>query len=462
MPDEPPVGMETGSPDGAAGRGGTGPAGSAVKGRAGAEAPPGAGSERAGPRQLRRAGRGPAGTEVPDRAPGIPTELDHVAVAVTDLERAIDWYRAAFGVEVAHRERVERDGVEEALLKVADSYIQLVTPIRDDSPVARHLERRGQGLHHVGYRVTDCAAAAESVREAGGEVIDEHPRAGSRGTTVSFVHPRSAFGTLIELVQEAATGPAAPADRSPTGTTTLAIDVGGTGLKASVLNETGEMETTRVRVPTVYPLPPMALVKALVDMVEPLPTYDRVSVGFPGVVRGGRVLTAPHFVTVAGPGTKVDAKLVQAWTGFDLAGALEGALDRPTRVANDADLQGAAVVQGKGLELVVTLGTGVGTGLFLDGHLAPHLEVSHHQFRRGETYNEQLGEAARKGIGNKKWRKRVHIAIDTLHELTNYDHLYIGGGNSARLAGHVAEDITLVDNEAGILGGIKLWEGYIL
>jgi polyphosphate glucokinase len=390
------------------------------------------------------------------------TEIDHVAVAVTDLERAIDWYRAAFGAEVAHRERVERDGVEEALLRVAESYIQLVTPTRDDSPVARHLERRGQGLHHVGYRVADCAAAAEAVRQAGGQVIEEQPRAGSRGTTVSFVHPSSAFGTLIELVQEAGTGRASPPERFRKGATTLGIDVGGTGLKASVLDERGEMESTRVRVPTVYPLSPRGLVKTLVDMVEPLPTYDRVSVGFPGVVQGGRVRTAPHFVTVAGEGSRVDDQLVTAWSGFDLAGALEGALDRPTRVANDADLQGAAVVRGKGLELVLTLGTGLGSGLFLDGHLAPHLELAHHPFRRGETYNEQLGEAARKRIGNKKWRKRVRLAIDTLHALINYDHLYIGGGNGARLAGRVPEEITIVGNQEGIIGGIKLWEGNVL
>lgn len=417
---------------------------------------------RAEPRTGRQSKAKDAEATSAEQRSGLITELDHVAIAVTDLERAIGWYKAAFGAEVAHRERVERDGVEEALLQVADSYIQLVTPIRDDSPVARHLQRRGEGLHHVGYRVADCAAVAGTVREAGGQVIDDPPRAGSRGTTVAFVHPRSAFGTLIELVQEAGTGPAAPADRSPTGETTLGIDVGGTGLKASVLDQTGEMEATRVRVPTSYPLSPRGLVKALVDLVEPLPTYDRISVGFPGVVRGGRVLTAPHFVTVGGPGTKVDEELVRAWSGFDLAGALEGALARPTRLANDADLQGADVVRGKGLELVVTLGTGVGTGLFWNGHLAPHLEIAHHPFRHDDTYNDQLGEAARKKVGTKRWRKRVLRAVDTLHELVNYDHLYIGGGNSARLKGHVPEGITLVDNDAGILGAVKLWEGHIL
>ncbi|HMG39898.1 MAG TPA: methylmalonyl-CoA epimerase [Acidimicrobiales bacterium] len=130
------------------------------------------------------------------------TEIDHVAIAVNDLDAAIAYYESTFGAEVTHREVVESDGVEEALLKVAESYIQLLTPTRDDSPVARYLERKGEGLHHVGYRVDDCAVALDAVKASGGRVIDEAPRPGSRGTTVAFVHPKAAFGTLIELVQE--------------------------------------------------------------------------------------------------------------------------------------------------------------------------------------------------------------------------------------------------------------------
>ncbi|MEZ5171621.1 MAG: methylmalonyl-CoA epimerase [Acidimicrobiia bacterium] len=130
------------------------------------------------------------------------TEIDHVAIAVSDLDAAVAWYADTFGAEVDHREVVESDGVEEALLKVADSYVQLLTPTRDDSPVAKYLERKGEGLHHIGYRVDDCAAALESVKAQGHEVIDEAPRPGSRGTTVAFVHPKTAFGTLIELVEE--------------------------------------------------------------------------------------------------------------------------------------------------------------------------------------------------------------------------------------------------------------------
>jgi methylmalonyl-CoA/ethylmalonyl-CoA epimerase len=130
------------------------------------------------------------------------TEIDHVAIAVNDLEAAIDYYERAYGVKVEHREIVERDGVEEALLRVADSYVQLLTPVRDDSTVAKYLERKGEGLHHIGYRVADCAQALEAMIAAGATPIDKAPRPGSRGTTVAFVHPKGSFGTLIELVQE--------------------------------------------------------------------------------------------------------------------------------------------------------------------------------------------------------------------------------------------------------------------
>ncbi len=130
------------------------------------------------------------------------TEIDHVAIAVRDLDGAIEWYGQMFGATVEHRERVESDGVEEALLKVADSYIQLLTPTTESSPVAKYLEKNGEGLHHVGYRVDDCGAVLEAMKEKGARVIDQAPRPGSRGTTVAFVHPKGSFGTLIELVQE--------------------------------------------------------------------------------------------------------------------------------------------------------------------------------------------------------------------------------------------------------------------
>ena len=133
------------------------------------------------------------------------TEIDHVAIAVADLPAAVEWYERMFGATVVHEEEVSSDGVREALIKVADSYIQLLTPTREDSPVAKFLATRGEGLHHVGYRVADCAEALATIKDAGYRVIDQSPRPGSRGTTVAFVHPKTSFGTLIELVEE---GPA--------------------------------------------------------------------------------------------------------------------------------------------------------------------------------------------------------------------------------------------------------------
>lgn len=148
---------------------------------------------------------------------------------------------------------------------------------------------------------------------------------------------------------------------------------------------------------------------------------------------------------------------MKAWDHFDLAGTLERTWQRPTRVLNDADLQGLDVVSGRGVELVVTLGTGVGTAIFEDGRLAPHLELAHHPFRKGESYNDQLGAAARKRIGNKRWNRRLGKAINTLRALTLFDHLYLGGGNAEHADLPFPDDVTVIDPNAGILGGLKLW-----
>jgi polyphosphate glucokinase len=243
---------------------------------------------------------------------------------------------------------------------------------------------------------------------------------------------------------------------------TLAIDIGGTGLKANVLDATGGVVADRVRVPTTYPLPPTEMVEKLKGLADKLPAFDRISAGFPGMVRHGHVLTAPHFVCESGPGSKVEPKLLKDWTDFDMATALTQALGQPARVANDADVQGLAVIEGNGFEAVITLGTGFGSAFFMDRNLLPHMEFAQVEFRKGETFNVQLGEATRKEIGDKRWNKRVQKAIAYLDTLTTFDHLYIGGGNGARVnrsdLGDVLERVTVVDNAAGILGGIKLWE----
>jgi polyphosphate glucokinase len=240
---------------------------------------------------------------------------------------------------------------------------------------------------------------------------------------------------------------------------TLCFDIGGTGLKAAVLDATGVMVTDRVRVPTPYPLAPEQLVENLKGLAGSLPRAARASAGFPGMVRNGVVLTAPSFSTVQGTGSPIDPELVTRWHSFDLAGALEATLGLPVKVANDADLQGAASVSGKGLEVTVTLGTGFGTALLYDGQLLPHLEIAHLKFRKDEDFDHQIGEAARKQIGDKRWLRRVFKAIDVMRNLTAFDHLYVGGGNSARLPlDQLPDDVSVVPNSAGILGGIALWE----
>ncbi len=225
---------------------------------------------------------------------------------------------------------------------------------------------------------------------------------------------------------------------------TLAIDIGGSGLKAAVLDAVGEMITDRVRIDTPTGAEPEAIVALLAELVKDLPEYGRVGVGFPGMVREGIVRTAPNLGN-------------DGWSGFPLAAALQEALGKPVRIANDADVQGLAVITGKGLEMVITLGTGFGTGLYDNGRMCPHLEIAHQPFRKGDTYDERLGEDARKKVGNKKWQKRVLRAIDNMRNLVGFDRLFIGGGNSKKLEGKLPEDVTIVDNSAGIRGAVYLW-----
>jgi polyphosphate glucokinase len=226
---------------------------------------------------------------------------------------------------------------------------------------------------------------------------------------------------------------------------TLAIDIGGSGLKACVVDAGGTMVCERVRVDTPVGAPPDAIVATLVELVRDLPPAERVAVGFPGMVRHGVVRTAPNLGH-------------RDWEGFDLATALGQELRKPVRVANDADVQGLAVISGQGLEMVITLGTGFGTALYDDGRLCPHLEISHQPFRKGETYDQQLGNAARKEIGHEKWQRRVLRAIDNMRAMTHFDRLYVGGGNAKKLDVELPADVTVVDNVAGLLGGVRLWQ----
>jgi polyphosphate glucokinase len=240
--------------------------------------------------------------------------------------------------------------------------------------------------------------------------------------------------------------------------TTLAIDIGGTGLKASVLDATGSKTVERVRERTPYPCPPRVLIRALDKLTSELPAWDRVSVAFPGVVRGGRVLTAPNLSTKRGPGTPVSRKLRDAWTGYPLAAELQTRFGRPVRLANDADMHALAVIAGEGLELVITLGTGLGTSLFYNGTPTPHLELALVPYEGDGTFQDLLGNQARRRIGNKRWSKRVRRAVETFDSLLQFDRLYVGGGNAKKLTVELGHRAQIVDSAAGILGGIKLWE----
>ncbi|WP_408734454.1 ROK family protein [Paraburkholderia bannensis] len=228
----------------------------------------------------------------------------------------------------------------------------------------------------------------------------------------------------------------------------LAIDIGGTGLKAAIVDAQGQMLTDRVRVATPHPCPPDLLVETLHTLVAPLvdryaPT--RVSIGFPGFVRNNHVLTAPHLG-------------LDDWNDVPLAQMLGKRLGiDAVRMINDAEMQGFAAIEGHGLEFVLTLGTGAGTALFRDGELMPHLELAHHPVSKKHAYDEYIGDAARRKAGNKRWNQRVQKVIGILESLVHYDKLWIGGGNAERLTFELPPNVATVPNDRGIEGGARLW-----
>jgi polyphosphate glucokinase len=250
------------------------------------------------------------------------------------------------------------------------------------------------------------------------------------------------------------------ADNAPM-VTTLTVDCGGGGLKASVVDEDDAMIVPSIRVPTPYPLSPERFLDELAAIAERLPPVERVTVGLPGMIRHGVVIATPHYVTVNGPGSPVDPGLYAAWTGLDVRAAAADRLGLPVLVLNDAEVAGAGLVTGAGLELVITLGTGLGNALFDEGRLAPHLELSHAPIRRGRTYDGYIGEIARRRLGNPLWSHRVLQVIDGLRPVFRWDRLYLGGGNAqllhARVRTRMGDGVTIVSNAAGILGGSRAW-----
>lgn len=224
---------------------------------------------------------------------------------------------------------------------------------------------------------------------------------------------------------------------------TLAVDVGGSNVKAVVLDAKGKPLQEATRLPTPPKVRPTQLLRVIEALGEQLGTYERVAVGFPGVVVRGRTLNAANL----GPG----------WKGCPLQQRLEARLGVPVRVANDADVQGLAVIEGDGVELVLTLGTGIGSALFVDGILVPNLEMGHHPFRRNRSYEQELGLAALKRVGEEVWNERLRDAIDTLHRAFSFTMLYLGGGNARLIRGRTPRHVKVVSNRAGLLGGIALY-----
>jgi polyphosphate glucokinase len=234
------------------------------------------------------------------------------------------------------------------------------------------------------------------------------------------------------------------AKKTAKGPYTLGIDIGGTGLKMLVLDSRGHPCSERGRVATPRPATPAAVLRALAGLIKQQPRFDRISVGFPGVVHDGIVKTAPN--------------LHRTWHGHDLAAALRKLTRKPVRVCNDADVQGLGDIHGKGVELMLTLGTGLGSALFVDGNLVPNLELGHHPFDGSKTYEDLVGRKAFEKDGKKRWRRNVRAAIDQLDPIFNYRTLYLGGGNAKHLrAQDLPKNVRMCSNEAGLLGGIALW-----
>lgn len=248
----------------------------------------------------------------------------------------------------------------------------------------------------------------------------------------------------------------------PSGTElTLSVDCGGSGIKAGVLDASGTAHAPNVRVSTPYPLSPERLVATVADIARTLPRAARLSLGLPGMIRHGVVISTPHYVNRGGPRTRPVPELVSAWTGHDLKASLEAELSIPAIVVNDAELHGAGVIAGAGLELVLTLGTGLGSAHYDGGRLAPHLELSHAPVRRATTYDAYIGEPERRRLGDALWSRRVLRVVDGLVPVFRWDRLYLGGGNSSRITPQVRDrlgpEVVVVPNSAALAGGVRAW-----
>lgn len=243
---------------------------------------------------------------------------------------------------------------------------------------------------------------------------------------------------------------------------TLAVDCGGGGIKASVLDSAGTLQAPPVRTVTPYPLPPSLLVDVVADLAAQLPRADRLTLGMPGMIRHGVVVETPHYVTRSGPRTRVLPELVEAWADFGMRAALEERLGVPALVLNDAEVHGAGSISGVGLEMILTLGTGLGNAVFDGGALAPHVEISQGPVGWGLTYDEYIGEHERLRLGDAHWSRRVRRIVEALRPMYRWDRLFIGGGNARHITAstlaRLGDEVVVVPNSAGIVGGVRAWD----
>ncbi|GLR68858.1 hypothetical protein GCM10010909_35400 [Acidocella aquatica] len=225
----------------------------------------------------------------------------------------------------------------------------------------------------------------------------------------------------------------------------LAIDIGGTNLKAALLDADGRIRGDPLRCATPPEATPALMLEALSALIAPLGDYDRISIGFPGAIRRGIILTAPNI------GTTV-------WHGTDFSALATAYFGRPTRLANDAMMHGLGVITGEGIELVLTLGTGMGFSLFRDGVPAPQIELGRHPADKAPTYDELVGDAALRQLGMVAWKIRVQDTISRCAALVNFDVLHLGGGNARHFEPvELPAGVRLAVNAAGLMGGVKLW-----
>lgn len=224
----------------------------------------------------------------------------------------------------------------------------------------------------------------------------------------------------------------------------LSIDIGGSSIKACLITFGGDVLSEYTKLPTPLISTPQAVLEVIKQLAATLPGFERISVGFPGYVKYGKVQTAPNLAK-------------KKWKDVDLAKQISNLFGKPVRLVNDADQQALAIVRGKGFEIVLTLGTGFGTALLFDGQLLPHLELAHLPVSKNKDYDDYIGDKAFKRIGKKDWNERLQRIIENYKVVFNYDQLYIGGGNAKEIEFELDENVRLVNNRDGIKGGAKLW-----